>query len=78
MKVLKTETYLDGGSTTVFTDEGTWWLDNRLKTETKNRLYTAHPKQGGVLIENALLTSLVIESLSEYKPIKHDINFIFS
>ena len=70
MKVTNTLNYLDGGSTTVFTDEGTWWLDNRLKTETKNRLYTTHPKQGGVLIENMLLTNLVLEALSEYKPVQ--------
>ena len=75
MKVLNTMIYLDGGSTTVFTDEGTWWLDNRLKTETKNRLYTAHPKQGGTLIENMALTNLVLESLSEYKPIEHTIEW---
>lgn len=68
MRVTNTLNYLDGGSQIVYTDEGTWWLDNRLKTETKNRLYTTHPKQGGVLIENMLLTNLVLEALSKYKP----------
>ena len=60
----------------VYTDEGTWWLDNRLKTETKNRLYTTHPKQGGVLIQNMLLTNLVLEALSEYKPVQLRQNFL--
>lgn len=70
MKVLNTLDYLDGGSQIVFTDEGTWCVDRRLGTKTKDRLYTAYPEQGRVLIENITLTNLVLEALSEYKPIQ--------
>ncbi len=75
MKVLNTMIYLDGGSTTVFTDEGTFCIDRRIGTETKDRLYTAYPDNGGTLIENMLLTNLVLEALDEYKPIEHNIEW---
>ena len=68
MKVLNTIYYLDGGSQIVFTDEGTWCIDRRIGTETKDRLYTAYPDNGGTLIENMTLTNLVLEALNEYKP----------
>ena len=75
MKVLHTQIYLDGGSIKVFTDEGTWCIDRRIGTETKDRLYTSYPDNGGTLIENMLLTNLVLEALSEYKPIEHNIEW---
>ena len=68
MKVLNTIDYLDGGSQIVLTDEGTWCVDRRIGTETKDRLYTTYPDNGGTLIENMPLTNLVLEALSEYKP----------
>lgn len=74
MKVLNTMIYLDGGSQTVFTDEGTFWLDRRIGTETKNRLYTTHKNQGGVLIENMILTDNVLKALSEYRPAEQEDN----
>ena len=75
MKVLNTINYLDGGSQIVFTDEGTWCIDRRIGTETKDRLYTSYPDNGGTLIENMLLTNLVLEALNEYKPIEHNIEW---
>lgn len=70
MKVTNTLNYLDGGSQIVFTDEGSWCVDRRINSETKDRLYTAYPTKGGVLIENMLLTNLVLEALAKYKPIQ--------
>ena len=75
MKVLNVGTYLDGGSQIVYTDEGTWCIDRRIGTKTKNRLYTEYPIKGGVLIENMILTDLVLEALSEYKPPEHKIEW---
>jgi hypothetical protein len=72
MKVLNTMIYLDGGSTTVFTDEGTWCIDGRIGTDTKDRLYTDHPERGGRLIENMELTKSVLKALKEYKPMYND------
>jgi len=72
MKVLNAMYFLDGGSVTVFTDEGTWCIDGRIGTDTKDRLYTDHPERGGRLIENMLLTNLVLDALKEYKPMHND------
>ena len=45
MQVLHIDFYLDGGSALIRTDEGDFYLDNRMGTKTPNILYNKYPDE---------------------------------
>ena len=69
MKVLKFNSYLDGGTKEVVTDEGVFCFDERIKTTTGGRLYKGYPKDDNSnIIENSeQLEKQIIELLKEHK-----------
>lgn len=44
MFIYNIEEYLDGGSLEIATDKGVYFIDSRLKTKTKGKLYKEYPK----------------------------------
>lgn len=52
MKIKDIDMYKDGGTWRFVTDEGTFYLDKRLKTDTKYQLYDNYPDRGNI-IENS-------------------------
>lgn len=69
MKIVKFQSYLDGGTAEITTESGIFCFDNRISSQTKGLLYKGYPKDDNSnLIENSqeLETSL-IESLKNYK-----------
>lgn len=54
---------MDGGTAVIKTDQGDYYIDRRLKTETENAIYDAHPDEGGKLVEG--VTKKIVEALIE-------------
>lgn len=61
--------YLDGGTVEVTTDKGVFCFDNRLRSNTKGRLFGGYPKKDNSnLIENSeSLGAEIIENLKTFK-----------
>lgn len=49
MTIKDIDVYNDGGTWEFVTDEGTFYLDKRLRTNTKYQLYDNYPKEGSIV-----------------------------
>ncbi len=69
MKIQKFNMYLDGGTIEIITDQGTYCFDNRIRSNTKGRLYNGMPKKDNSnIIENPdELEKEILEALKDYK-----------
>ena len=69
MEIKKFEKYRDGGTIELETDKGIFCFDERIRSNTKGRLYEGYPKDDNSnLIENSEdLEMELIESLKLYK-----------
>jgi len=69
MKILEFRMYKDGGTIEITTNEGIFCFDDRLFSETKDRLYDGYPKDdnSNLMNDSNELESLIIEKLKNYK-----------
>jgi hypothetical protein len=69
MEIKKFEMYRDGGTIELTTDKGIFCFDNRIRSNTKGRLYDGYPKKDNSnLIENSdELEQELIDSLKSFK-----------
>jgi flagellar hook protein FlgE len=69
MKIIKFDSYKDGGTAKITTESGVFCFDYRIMSNTKGRLYDGYPKDDNSnLIENSKeLETILIESLKNYK-----------
>lgn len=69
MKILNFGAYLDGGTISVVTDQGTYCFDNRIRTKTKDRLYEGYPKEdnSNLIEDSAQLEKDILQELRDYK-----------
>lgn len=53
MKIIETDMYLDGGTVLIITDEGDYAVDDRMGSNTPNKIYNGYPlNDNSNLIEN--------------------------
>jgi hypothetical protein len=71
MIIQKFDTYRDGGTIEIETNEGIFCFDNRINSITKGKLYNGYPKKDNSnLIENSEDLELkLIEGLEKYRDI---------
>lgn len=70
MKIKDFNAYLDGGTVCITTDEGTYCLDNRIDSTTKEKLYLGYPMHdNGNIVKRGskIILRKVIKALKEYK-----------
>jgi hypothetical protein len=69
MEIKKFEMYRDGGTIELTTDKGIFCFDERIRSNTKGRLYNGYPKKDNSnLIENSdELEQELIDSLKSFK-----------
>jgi hypothetical protein len=69
MKIIDFKVYLDGGTIEITTDMGIYSFDNRIKSDTKGRLYLGMPfKDNRNLIQDSLeLENEIITALKSYR-----------
>ncbi len=60
LKIIEIQTYRDGGSMEITTNKGVFWLDNRIFTETKGKLFSKYPsdKEAEIISDTAILNPL--------------------
>lgn len=62
MEIRDIKIYMDGGTIEVLTNEGNYWIDNRLLSKTKGRVYVnSYPKDDNSNMLNNVIESLQIE-----------------
>lgn len=61
--------YMDGGTIEITTDKGIFCFDDRLRSETKGRLYNGYPKDdnSNIINDSKDLESIIIEKLKNHK-----------
>lgn len=70
MKVIKFDVYKDGGTTEIITDEGDFYLDNRIRSTTKGEWYSEYPKKLAMpIILTPETKKRLISALKEYPAI---------
>lgn len=62
MKILKINTFLDGGTQEIFLEEKTIYKDGRRNSQTKGMFYTSHPRNKDSKILN--LSKDIIDELN--------------
>jgi hypothetical protein len=70
-KITKIDMYLDGGTRVIFTDQGNFYIDKRIKvwkTDSEGKVYTAYPdKPEAKLVENIELIAFLKEQVFDWE-----------
>lgn len=71
MEIKNFSAYLDGGTFVIITTDGIYYIDRRIKTKTKNRIFTTYPNNNNFgLIENQdEIKNKLIKAIDIYNPI---------
>jgi len=66
MKIIKKKCYRDGGTKELVTGEGTFCIDRRINTKTKNEIYNGYPlKDNSNLITDFDLKFKILKLIKE-------------
>ena len=66
-KILSVDFCLDGGTSVIETDDGTYYVDIRLETTTECSVFPSYPENDSVVVEDQMAYEL-IALLSRYIP----------
>jgi len=66
MKILSHDAYLDGGTIKLETNIGTYYVDNRIDTDTPNEVYDRYPDDKGASIVSTDIKAALTLALGEY------------
>jgi hypothetical protein len=61
------DVYRDGGTIKVETNEGTFYIDRRIRTETKANVYDDYPKSGNIIDNGEEIKQRLYDSLESYE-----------
>jgi hypothetical protein len=69
MEILKVDKCLDGGTIVLRTNEGDFWIDNRIRSNTKGEWFNGYPKEdnSNLIEDSEELEERLIKALSEFK-----------
>ena len=70
MKIKEFEVYKDGGTIKIVTDKKTHYIDGRIHSSTKNKIFTSYPSDNNEYLKNSEeLLKQIAESLKSFKNI---------
>jgi|TARA_B100000767_G_C19255088_1_gene324835 hypothetical protein len=66
MEIKDIDMYKDGGTVKLTTNTGTYYIDNRLRSETKYKLYDNYPDRGNLIKDDKEIKNKLHKALEEY------------
>lgn len=78
MKIIKIDSYRDGGTIKIITDEIDYCIDNRISSTTKGSIYCGYPEDDNSNLDQYQdeMKEILIKALTEYTPSSNDFNWI--
>lgn len=66
MEIKEMEMYKDGGTVKLITNTDTYYIDNRLRSETKHKLYDNYPDMGNIIKDDKEIKNKLYKALENY------------
>ena len=78
MEIIKIDSYKDGGTIEITTDEGTYCIDDRLCSKTKGSIFCGYPENDNSNIDQYQneMKEILIEALTKYTVSGDDFNWL--